>query len=133
MKTFVKKNQFAALLIAAMSFTLTFSSCKSGSKNENQWEQTEEVQVNFDSENGLAGTGWYCENGYLLTFTESTYEWRDVDNGQLIDSGDYSIEGSHVYLVRQGGAFKDTCTLEGDELSIGENEDYKVFKITPVG
>ena len=115
MKTFIQKNQLAALFMAALTFSIVFASCKGGSKNP------------------LADTTWAAEtdfNNYLLTFTESTYEWTDLDSGELIDSGDYTIEGSHVYLVRQGGEFTDTYTLKGDELSTGANEDYKLFKRT---
>ena len=132
----------AALLIAASTVGFAFSSCKSDSKNENQSKQTEEVQqtkevqVNSPGENVLANTAWVAETDYttyLLTFTESIYEWRDIDSGELMDSGAYTIEGSLVHLVRQDGEFTDIYTLEGDELSIGANEDYKLFKKTPVG
>ena len=116
MKTVVRKNQLAVILIAAVVFTGVFSSCGGGSKK---------------SEVALPGTTWSAETdyaNYLLTFHESTYEWTDLTSGELMDSGDYTVEGSLVHLVRQGGEFTDTYTRNGDELSIGENEDYKLFK-----
>ena len=121
MKTVVK-NQFAALFVAALAFTLAFSNCKGGSNNSNENQ--------FNIEDGLAGTTWVAETdyaNYLLSFEESTYEWTDLESGELIDSGNYTIEGSSIHLVRQGGDWTDTFTLNGEELSIGENEDYKLF------
>jgi len=125
MTTLIKKNHLAALIIAASTFVLAFSSCGGSSKSK----QSDEART--DSENVLTGTTWLAETdyaNYAITFTESTYEWKDVDSGELMDSGDYSVDGSLVYLVRESGDFTDTYTLNGDELSIGANEDYKLFK-----